>query len=90
MTDMHWDALWTNVHLATLAAHADGYGEIRDGAIAVKDGRIAWLGARADLPPNARATREHDGGGAWLTPGLIDCHTHLVYAGNRSMNSKRA
>ena len=33
---MHWDALWTNVHLATLAAHADGYGEIRDGAIAVK------------------------------------------------------
>ncbi|CAG2144062.1 Imidazolonepropionase [Ralstonia mannitolilytica] len=84
MTDMHWDALWTNVHLATLAAHADGYGEIRDGAIAVKDGRIAWLGARADLPPNARATGEHDGGGAWLTPGLIDCHTHLVYAGNRS------
>ncbi len=82
--DLHWDALWTNVHLATLAADADGYGEIRDGAIAVKDGRIAWLGARADLPANARATREHDGGGAWLTPGLIDCHTHLVYAGNRS------
>ncbi|WP_343547703.1 imidazolonepropionase [Ralstonia sp.] len=80
----HWDALWTNVHLATLAADADGYGEIRDGAIAVKDGRIAWLGYRADVPVNARATREHDGGGAWLTPGLIDCHTHLVYAGNRS------
>ena len=50
MADTQWDALWTNVHLATLAADADGYGEIRDGAIAVKDGRIAWLGARADLP----------------------------------------
>jgi imidazolonepropionase len=74
-----WDVLFTNVHLATMA---DGYGEIRDAAIAVKDGRIAWLGRR---PAAAmQAVTVHDGGGCWLTPGLIDCHTHIVHAGNRS------
>ncbi|NHZ38682.1 imidazolonepropionase [Massilia aquatica] len=72
------DALYTNVHLATME---QGYGELRDGAIAVTNGRIAWLGPRADAPP---ATSVHDGGGCWLTPGLIDCHTHIVHAGNRS------
>lgn len=77
-----WDALWTNVHLATFA---DGsYGEIDDGAIAVRNGRIAWLGRRNSLPSNYRTLTEHDGEGCWLTPGLIDCHTHIVYAGNRS------
>lgn len=55
MAELRWDALWTHVHLATLAADTDGYGEIRDGAIAVKDGCIAWLGARADLPEIGRA-----------------------------------
>lgn len=75
-----WDALWTNVHLATMA---NGYGEIRDGAIAVRGDRIAWLGKRSELPPH-RTVAEHDGQGCWLTPGLIDCHTHIVYAGSRS------
>ncbi|USX26374.1 imidazolonepropionase [Oxalobacteraceae bacterium OTU3CINTB1] len=76
-----WDVLFTNVHLATMDG---GYGEIRDAAIAVKDGRIAWLGPVAALPPDARAAATHDGEGCWLTPGLIDCHTHIVHAGNRS------
>ncbi|MBP1207292.1 imidazolonepropionase [Duganella sp. 1411] len=76
-----WDVLFTNVHLATMAG---GYGEIRDAAIAVKDGRIAWLGPAAALPADARAAAVHDGDGCWLTPGLIDCHTHIVHAGNRS------
>lgn len=76
-----WDVLFTNVHLATMA---DGYGEIRDAAIAVKDGKIAWLGPRAEMPPGVLAVTVHDGGGCWLTPGLIDCHTHIVHAGNRS------
>ncbi|MDQ6923088.1 MAG: imidazolonepropionase, partial [Pseudomonadota bacterium] len=62
------------------AAAADGYGTIRDGALAARDGRIAWVGPRRDLPFGWRAEAEHDGRGAWLTPGLIDCHTHLVYA----------
>ena len=86
MTDVRtsdWDALWVNVHLATLTG-ANGYGEIRDGAIAAKAGRIAWLGRRSDLPAEYRAKVEHDCGYCWLTPGLIDCHTHIVYAGNRS------
>jgi imidazolonepropionase len=80
-----WDVLFTNVHLATMADD-EGYGEIRDAAIAVKDGRIAWLGPQADMPQglSAQAVTVHDGGGSWLTPGLIDCHTHIVHAGNRS------
>jgi len=77
----HWDSLWKNLHLATMN---DGYGEIRDAAIAVSNGKIAWLGAAADLPTDFIADTIHDGAGCWLTPGLIDCHTHLVYAGNRS------
>ena len=79
------EAIWVNARLATMAAGPD-YGAIHDGAIAVRGGRIAWVGARADLPDALRAgaTREHDAGGRWITPGLIDCHTHLVYAGSRA------
>lgn len=72
------DVLYVNARLATLA---DGYGIIEDGAVAVRDGRIAWVGARKDAP---RAATIHDCDGLWLTPGLVDCHTHIVYAGNRS------
>jgi imidazolonepropionase len=72
------DLLFTNVNLAAMV---DGYGELRDAALAVKDGRIAWLGARAAAPA---AAAQHDCGGAWMTPGLVDCHTHVVHAGNRS------
>ncbi|WP_426189490.1 imidazolonepropionase [Massilia sp. DWR3-1-1] len=68
-----------NVHLATMV---DGYGELRDGAVRVEDGRIAWVGARAAAPLEGAAII--DGAGAWLTPGLIDCHSHIVHAGNRS------
>jgi imidazolonepropionase len=70
---------------------ADGpaCGAIRDGALAVSDGRIAWVGARRDLPPALSAREEIDGRGGWLTPGLIDCHTHLVYAGNRAREFER-
>lgn len=81
---MAWDVLFTNVHLATMAnGDSGGYGEILDAAIAVRDGRIAWLGPRAALP-DGQAAVVHDGGGCWLTPGLIDCHTHIVHAGSRS------
>lgn len=78
-----WDSLFLNVHLATMSDDKS-YGECIDGAIAVKDGVIAWLGKQADLPENFSALRTIDGKGAWLTPGLIDCHSHIVYAGNRS------
>ena len=72
------EVLYTNVHLATMV---DGYSELHDAAIAVCAGRIAWIGARADAPAAASV---HDCHGCWLTPGLIDCHTHIVHAGNRS------
>jgi imidazolonepropionase len=74
-----WDALYTGFHLATMV---DGYGELRDGAVAVKDGRIGWIGPAAQAPQGAAEVRH--GEGRWLTPGLIDCHTHIVHAGNRS------
>ena len=77
---MQVDSLWTGVHLSTQTAA----GEVRDAALAVREGRIAWLGRECDLPSGLRAFEHHAGGGAWVTPGLIDCHTHLVYAGNRS------
>mgnify|MGYP000477664757 FL=1 len=80
-----WDALWLDCHLATMAG-PEPYGIIVDGALAVKDGRIAWIGSAADLPAGAaeRADVVHRLNNAWVTPGFIDCHTHLVYAGNRA------
>ncbi|MDO8050881.1 imidazolonepropionase [Janthinobacterium sp. SUN211] len=74
-----WDLVIHNVHLATMEY---GYGELLDAAIAVKDGRIAWFGPGDELPASGAVL--HDGQGCWLTPGLIDCHTHIVHAGNRS------
>jgi len=75
---MH-DSVWLNANLATMKS---GYGEIRDGAIAVTGGRISFAGARSEWRDKARA--EHDAKRAWITPALIDCHTHLVYGGDRA------
>jgi len=79
-----WDAIWLNARLATLDEGADAYGSIEDGVVAARDGRIAWVGPRAELPSGWKARIEHDCRSGWLTPGLIDCHTHLVYAGSRA------
>lgn len=80
-----WDSLWIDGHVATMARGAAPYGAIRDGAVAVHGGRIAWIGPQRDLPdaPERCARHVHSMSGAWLTPGLIDCHTHIVFAGNR-------
>ena len=78
-----WDTLLRNVHLATMTEGGVPYGAIANGALAVQDGRIAWLGAEADLP-HEEAASVIDGAGGWLTPGLIDCHTHLVFGGDRA------
>ncbi|OYO30986.1 imidazolonepropionase [Janthinobacterium sp. PC23-8] len=74
-----WDLVIDNVHLATME---QGYGELPGAAIAVKDGRIAWFGPADELP--ASGALRIDGEQCWLTPGLIDCHTHIVHAGQRS------
>jgi len=71
---------WTNARLATMAGN--GLGVIEDGVVAARDGVITYAGPRAGAPV---ATGESvDCGGRWITPGLIDCHTHLVHAGDRS------
>ncbi len=78
-------ALWRNTRLATLAGAA-GWGLVEDGALLVRGDSLVWVGALADMPADLRLQvgREHDLGGALVTPGLVDCHTHLVYGGQRA------
>ena len=78
-----WDALWRNGKMATMTPSAP-FGLIERGAIAVEDGRIAWVGEESALggSPGARARDVHDLGGRVLTPGLVDCHNHAVYHGD--------
>ncbi len=78
------DRLFRNARLATVAAGQPGLGLVEKGAIAVKNGRIAYAGPEADLPTALRNGEIVDCEGRWITPGLIDCHTHLIYAGNRA------
>lgn len=78
----HWDVLWTNTTLATMVGEKP-YGLITNAAMAIKDGVIVWLGLMEDLP-TATAQKTYNANGRCITPGLIDCHTHLVYAGNRA------
>jgi imidazolonepropionase len=75
--------LWRRARLATLAG-TDPWGWIELGALLVRGARIEWVGAEAALPRQAPIDVEHDLGGALVTPGLIDCHTHLVYGGQRA------
>jgi imidazolonepropionase len=83
MATARFDLVITGVHLATMTGDS-AYGAIRDAAIGVRHGCIAWLGPMSSLPDDSHAAQTLDGGGRWLTPGLVDCHTHLVYAGNRA------
>ena len=77
------DLLLTDIHIATMRAGEADYGIIEDAAIAISDGLIAWLGAQVDLPSlEADSTRSLHG--RWVTPALIDCHTHVVFGGDRS------
>jgi imidazolonepropionase len=79
-----WDRLLTNCHLATMDPNVPGaFGIIEDGAIGIQDGRIVLVGRRVELA-GYKARSFEKLGGAWVTPGLIDCHTHLVFAGDRS------
>ena len=80
------DVVITNLRLATMEPGGAPYGEAPFDAIAFRSGRIAWMGRSGDAPP---AERYIDGAGRWATPGLIDCHTHLVYGGNRAREFER-
>jgi imidazolonepropionase len=79
-----WDRVWIGADLATMD-EAGGIGHVPDGALAIRDGRIAWLGTREQLQAVSwSAPVITEARGLWITPGLIECHTHLVYAGDRS------
>ena len=80
------DLVITDVNLATMDSSVDEpYGAIEQGALIIKDDKIAWLGKLSDLPEfDALATPVINAKGQWLTPGLIDCHTHILFAGNRA------
>ena len=80
--------LWRGARLATLA-DARGWGLVERGAVLVDDDAIAWVGAEDDLARDTRVDREIDLRGALVTPGLVDCHTHLVYAGLRAGEFER-
>jgi len=79
------DSLWFNVNLATMT-EGNPYGMVEDGALVVVGSKIVWLGKRVDLPADyeSRVQKTYDGQDGWITPGLVDCHTHLVYAGSRA------
>ncbi|MEC4726293.1 imidazolonepropionase [Shewanella sp. D64] len=83
---MSWDQVWIDVNVASMdPAVSAPYGAIVDAAMAVKDGKIAWVGPRAELPEfDVMSTPLYRGKGGWITPGLIDAHTHLIFAGNRA------
>ena len=81
---MDFDTIWLDARLATLAPGRPGLGLIEKGAVAARDGRIAFAGPMAELPSGWNAAQKISLDGRWITPGLIDCHTHLVYAGDRA------
>lgn len=80
-----WDHLFVKARLATMCEGAP-YGTIEDAALGIEGGAIAWLGPLAELPGpvGLLAKQVHNLEGRWITPGLVDCHTHLVYGGDRA------
>ena len=81
---MRFDRIWRHATLATLSPRLPGIGLIENAALAVSNGRIAFAGPMSELPDAARAPEQVDLGGRLVTPGLIDCHTHIVFGGERS------
>lgn len=79
---MRFDRLWRNARLKTM--REDGADEVLAGAIGAIGGRIAYVGPEADMPQGWQAGTVVDCEGRWITPGLVDCHTHLVFGGNRA------
>jgi imidazolonepropionase len=78
-----WDLLLTNARIATMQDNDVAYGVIESAAIGIAEGRIAWIGPESDLPSRVNC-RKLSLNGRWLTPALIDCHTHLVFGGDRA------
>lgn len=79
-----FDRIWHNARLATMRADRPDLGEIDHGVIAARGSRIVYAGPQADFPADAEAIERIDCEERWITPGLVDCHAHLVYGGNRA------
>jgi imidazolonepropionase len=79
-----FDRIWHNARLASVRGDRPDLGVIEHGVIAARDGRIVFAGARSDFPSSADAAERIDCAARWITPGLVDCHTHLVFGGNRA------
>jgi imidazolonepropionase len=78
------DRIWHNARLATMQGDLPDPGAIEHGLIAARDGRIVYAGAQSGFPADADAAERIDCEGRWVTPGLVDCHTHLVFGGDRA------
>ena len=89
MTAAKFDLLLVDANLATMRRGDVPYGVVRDGAVGIRNGIVEWVGQKRDVPRDLTAVETRRCGGRWLTPGLIDCHTHLVYAGNRAAEFER-
>ncbi len=85
MSINEWDRVWIGADIATMVAGGEPYGKLKNAALAVKGERIAWIGPAAEARSRAvaRDIPIEDCRGRWMTPGLIDCHTHLIYGGDR-------
>jgi imidazolonepropionase len=81
---MQFDTVWLDARIATLDPSREGLGLVEDGAVAARGGRIVYCGPRSGLPANWDAKERVKLDGRWITPGLIDCHTHIVHGGNRA------
>jgi imidazolonepropionase len=81
---VRFDRIWLDANLATLAGLSGGLGVVNRGAVAARNGRIAYAGPASGLPSGWEADETIDCEGRWITPGLIDCHTHLVFGGDRA------
>ncbi len=79
-----FDRIWHNARLATMRADLPDLGIIENAVIAARAGRVVYAGAQSGFPADADAAEQIDCEGRWITPGLVDCHTHLVYGGNRA------
>jgi len=79
-----FDRIWHNARLVTMRQDMPDLGVVEDALVAARGGRVVFAGARADFPSAADAVVRIDCEGRWITPGLVDCHTHLVYGGNRA------
>ena len=83
-----WDLLLTDARIATMRDGDTAYGAIEDGAVAIAGGAIAWIGPQSELP-NSAAVETRALSRQWITPALIDCHTHLVFGGDRAAEFER-